>query len=262
MKIESTQKVGFTLIELLVVIAIIAVLMGILMPALRAAKDHASRIHCTANVRTLDLAWTMYATENDNRLVGGNVGGGTSWIAAPSAQNTDVEDKLNAIRSGTLWKYVKEEKVYLCPSDRRTKSAKAVSYCSYSLVGGANGEAWAGMTQARNLTDIKRPAEKYIFVEDIDTRGYNVGSWQLGFTSRRWIDPLAVWHNKRSTLGYADGHVEMHPWHDKSFLDWADGAVEQVLSGALGTYRELAVPIDEPTDYNYMRDHYACKSHQ
>ena len=60
------KRVGFTLIELLVVIAIIAVLMGILMPALRTVRDQAKRVHCVANVRTLSLAWLQYANNNDD----------------------------------------------------------------------------------------------------------------------------------------------------------------------------------------------------
>ena len=56
---------AFTLIELLVVIAIIAVLMAILMPTLRAAKDHARRIHCVSNVKTLALGWFIYQDDND-----------------------------------------------------------------------------------------------------------------------------------------------------------------------------------------------------
>jgi prepilin-type N-terminal cleavage/methylation domain-containing protein len=63
---------AFTLIELLVVIAIIAVLMAILMPALRAAKDHARRIHCISNVKYLALAWFMYQDDNDGELVPGH----------------------------------------------------------------------------------------------------------------------------------------------------------------------------------------------
>jgi prepilin-type N-terminal cleavage/methylation domain-containing protein len=61
---------AFTLIELLVVIAIIAILMAILMPALRMAKDQAVRMQCVGNVRTLSLAWMMYKDANDDKLVG------------------------------------------------------------------------------------------------------------------------------------------------------------------------------------------------
>ena len=60
---------GFTLIELLVVIAIIAVLMGVLMPSLRLAKDHAMRLQCQSNTKTLAMAWFMYQGDNDGKLV-------------------------------------------------------------------------------------------------------------------------------------------------------------------------------------------------
>ena len=251
MKVQSTQQAGFTLIELLVVIAIIAVLMGILMPALRAAKDHATRIQCVGNVKTLGLAWTMYAQDNDSGLVNAMIetvadakshGRTTPWVLAPAGgQNADIETKIQAIKDGALWPYVgKTEKVYRCPADRRINLATVVAYCSFSLPDGANGEGWppGECVLAKKLSDIRRPSDKYIFLEDIDTRGYNVGSWAFQFTTREWIDPLAVWHKDRSTMGYADGHAEMHQWHDKSFLDWAEGAVEQTLRGQLGTYRQ------------------------
>ena len=61
---------GFTLIELLVVIAIIALLMGILMPALQRVRKMARGIACTSNLRSLMIAWATYADSNDDRLVG------------------------------------------------------------------------------------------------------------------------------------------------------------------------------------------------
>ena len=63
------QKQGFTLIELLVVIAIIAVLMGILMPALQKVKEQGMNIACQGNLRGYALAVTMYAQEYDDKFV-------------------------------------------------------------------------------------------------------------------------------------------------------------------------------------------------
>ena len=63
------NRKGFTLIELLVVIAIIALLMGILMPALMRAKEHGKRTVCSNNVRTLGMANTIYSDECDGWYV-------------------------------------------------------------------------------------------------------------------------------------------------------------------------------------------------
>ena len=65
---------GFTLIELLVVIAIIALLMGILMPSLQRVRKIAQGIACTSNLRSLTIAWRMYADDNDGKIVNGAAG--------------------------------------------------------------------------------------------------------------------------------------------------------------------------------------------
>ncbi len=69
------RKRAFTLIELLVVIAIIAVLMGILMPSLRAAKEQAKRTRCAANLRDIGRALVMYGDTYDQKLPPGSFRG-------------------------------------------------------------------------------------------------------------------------------------------------------------------------------------------
>jgi len=246
---------AFTLIELLVVIAIIAVLMAILIPSLSRARDHAKRIHCVSNLKTLSLAWFMYKDENDDKLVGGHTTAG-HWVLSPSGNS--IEDKKEAIRKGALFPYVNNTvNVYRCPADFRIKDPLQFAFRSFSIAGGANGEGWSGSVRATKYSDLKRPATKYVFLEDIDPRGSNVGSWVMNFKPPRWVDPLAMWHNERSTIGFDDGNSEMHRWENRSFIDWAQRAM--FAPTAFAFY--MSHPANEVEDINYMARGYPCKSH-
>ena len=250
------NKKAFTLIELLVVIAIIAVLMAILLPSLNMARDQAKRIHCVNNVRNLTFAWLMYKDEYDGRLVGGFPDRASdAWMRGPTGSDPDpIEQKKEGIRQGKLFTYVKNVDVYHCPSDQRPMRPPQYAFGSYSVSGALNGEEkeWSN----RHLilyTEIKHPADTFVFVEEIDPRGWNKGSWVVSKDfGNSWIDPLAIWHSKnRSTLGWADGSAGLHTWVNQSTIDMATRAAwgDQSIF-------DMTPPADERDDLRFMQKRY------
>ena len=251
---------AFTLIELLVVIAVIAVLMAILMPALRIAKEQGRSVVCRGNVRQLLYAWLMYKDANDDKLVKGHPGD-DAWVR--QGPGTLAEHK-QMIEDGLLWPYIKNHDTYRCPSDRRKNvPGHNNAWRTYSIAGGMNGVGQDGgweIIPCVRYGDITQPAMKYVFLAECDPRGYNMGSWVLYPGSRQqWVDPLGVWHRGNSnTLGYADGHVDMHNFKSIEFMKWNQRALHQE---GFSFYRD-PVDEDEWADFEWMVDHYARKALQ
>jgi prepilin-type N-terminal cleavage/methylation domain-containing protein len=240
------KKRAFTLVELLVVIAIIALLMALLMPALRLAQDQAMGILCVNNVKQLSMAWFSYTVDNDGMLMGGHrVRDGNFkdniafpdgfWINPPhdaagnyTSNNPPgvLEDKLRGIKTGKIFPYVKNLKLFHCAADARIDMPLQLAHCSYSIAGGMNGEDAYGNNRkqypdrvAEVYEEIRNPAGKLVFIEETDSRGWNMGSWIMNTTGNCWTDPLAGWHNDRNTLGFADSHAEKHRWLSKYTIE-------------------------------------------
>jgi prepilin-type N-terminal cleavage/methylation domain-containing protein/prepilin-type processing-associated H-X9-DG protein len=224
---------GFTLIELLVVIAIIAILASLLLPGLAKSKQLATGARCQSNQKQLGLAFFMYADENNDRIVGMSTyrQGRDFWTGPKpvpgftgSAQARALAEAQEGLRQGKLFPYASAVEVWHCPGDNRFKLplGRGFAYDSYGGAGGLDGED-AG-NSIEKYSQILTPTRSYVFVEEADDRGWNLGSWLIDPTpsAYTWIDAVAIWHNKKSTLGFADGHAVTRRWLGEAMLRASD----------------------------------------
>jgi len=126
LEIRRTRKVpelraglltGFTLVEVLVVIAIIAILMAIIIPVLRIAKERTREAICKANLRSVGIGLLMYSDENDNTMADSSKTNGFLWYDSPG--NLKKTNDRKAYWGVAYINYVIETKVFGCPSLRR-----------------------------------------------------------------------------------------------------------------------------------------------
>ncbi len=231
------KKKAFTLIELLVVIAIIAILAGLLLPALSKAKSKGQHTVCLSNLKQLDLAWILYANDFDDNLVWNDLtASGSGWVRGiidynPSnSHNTNIEGLMDP-KYAKLAPYTQTPGIYRCPGDKSTvkyrgKISPRVRSVSLSQAMNSRNDWLSFLTKKkyhvfRKLSDINvmGHSNAYNFITE-HPDSINFGDLAVAMNDNispkqiHIIDYPASNHNGSGTIAFADGHAETRKWID------------------------------------------------
>jgi len=223
-----------------VVIAIVAILAGLLLPALSRAKERARAAICLSNLRQLHLAWFQYTQDHGRVAPNDDFGGGgpdfQSWAGnalsyeAP-VQPRPVSDNTNAWLmlqpgNGHIGPYAGSAGIYRCPSDQSyvllngQRHARVRSYSMNRYIGESTRGPLLSLHYYYRLEDFVRPGPSDTFVfldehEDSINDGYFLVAYDPSFPNPGWNDVPASRHSRGCQFVFADGHAEKHRWQDK-----------------------------------------------
>ncbi len=235
---------AFTLIELLVVMAIIAILAGLLLPALAKAKSKARGVQCLNNSRQLSVAWRMYTEDNNDVLLFASEDPanpatyGYAWMVG--TMDFDPNNRANwdpdvGVKKSLLWPYCGQNlNIWKCPSDHSTVVVNRVAkprvrtMAMNLYLGGWGGTDGGWGPAVSNYQIYMRysdlidpgPAQTFVFMDmredsiNMGNFGVNMAGWPDKPASYGLWDLPSFYHAGSAALDFADGHSEFKHWLD------------------------------------------------
>jgi prepilin-type N-terminal cleavage/methylation domain-containing protein/prepilin-type processing-associated H-X9-DG protein len=225
---------AFTLIELLVVIAIIAILAGMLLPALSRARSKSQAIACLSNLSQLQWAWQMYTDDNNDMMPLTWLDDGPppyyrarpgSWVLG----NSFVDVSPTNLQAGTLFPYLQAVGVYRCPSDRTLTNPQGGKRFpvnrSYTVNATLNAKGGYLLPAPRPCVYVEKlssvvtppPSQVWVFTESSPFTAMPGDPVLALFIPQPlpyqlWGDRPTDRHSRGCNLSFADGHAQFHRW--------------------------------------------------